>query len=332
MPSTTNAMSSHNQTAMLDICDLRITIPVPGGVICPVRGFDLCVNKAEIFGIVGESGCGKTIACMSLLGLTPSTARVTAERMTLDGKDLLHSDWAEIRGRRVAMIFQDPAASLNPVFTIGSQLQSILALHRRMARSARRARALELLKDVGLPDGEILLTQYPHQLSGGMQQRVMIACALATGANVLIADEPTTALDVAVQAQILRLLQDLRARYGLTIVLVTHDLAIVAEYCDRVAVIYAGRVVETAPVQSLFDHPSHPYTRALLASLPAAERTGRRLASIDGAVPSAGAHISGCAFAPRCSEVFGRCRVEAPQRAAAGQSHEVLCHKIGKHD
>ena len=314
---------------MLEVRDLQITLPMPGGAIRPVRGLDLSVDRAEVFGVVGESGCGKTIACLALLGLTPPNARVTAERMLLDGTDLTNVDWRTIRGRRVAMIFQDAAASLNPVFTVGTQLQSVVARHHALSRADRRARAIALLNDVGLSDPESLLKRYPHQLSGGMQQRVMIALALATGARLLIADEPTTALDVGVQAQILKLLLDLRARFGLTILLVTHDLAIVAEYCDRVAVIYAGRAVETAPTESLFRHPTHPYTRALLASLPTAGHAGR-LRSIEGVVPSAAAEIIGCPFVGRCPEAIERCRNDAPTPAPIAEGHTARCLRAGE--
>ena len=264
----------------LEIANLSVAIPLPAGAVNAVRGVSLTVEKGEIFGLVGESGSGKTITCMTLSGLAPKEASVTADRLSLDGINLLNADWRSVRGSRVAMIFQDPAAALNPVFTIGSQIDMALRRHTKLVRSARQSRIEELLRDVGLPDPGDIARRYAHQLSGGMQQRAMIALALSAGADLLIADEPTTALDVTIQAQILRLLKGLRERYALTILFITHDLGVVANICDRAAVLRLGQVMEIGPVDELLRQPKHPYTKALLEALPTRANRGRRLKTV----------------------------------------------------
>ncbi|MBI3762564.1 MAG: ABC transporter ATP-binding protein [Chloroflexi bacterium] len=312
---------------LLELRDLRITFPTLAGLVRAVNGIDLDLERGEIFGLVGETGCGKTVTGLALLGLVPPPGKMTAARLTLGGRDLLTiADWNQIRGRSAAMIFQDPAASLNPTFTIGDQLTRVIRQHARIDGAGARRRAIDLLADVGLPDTERTLRAYPHELSGGMQQRAMISLALASGAELLIADEPTTALDVTIQAQILRLLVALRERHGLTILLITHDLGVVAQTCDRVAVLYAGTTVETAPTAELFRAPRHPYTQGLLSALPRPGSHGKPLAAIDGSVPSGFQIIPGCPFAPRCPFVFEKCENARPLLKEVAARHAAACH------
>jgi oligopeptide/dipeptide ABC transporter ATP-binding protein len=313
--------------SLLEVRDLRITFPTPAGLLRAVNGIDLDLERGEIFGLVGETGCGKTVTGLALLGLVPAPGQVTAGRLALEGDDLLCvPDWNRIRGRRVAMIFQDPAASLNPTFTIRSQLLQVIRRHSPVSSDQARQRAVELLQDVGLPDVERTLRAYPHELSGGMQQRAMIALALASGAELLVADEPTTALDVTIQAQILRLLTSLRDKRGLTILLITHDLGVVAQTCGRVGVLHAGTLVEVARTTELFRSPKHPYTQGLIAALPRPGSRGRPLAAIEGNVPSGLRPIAGCPFAARCPSVFDRCRAERPKLIELEANHSVACH------
>lgn len=266
--------------AYVDVRNLRITLRQPAGPLEVVRGIDLQVDQGEILAIVGESGSGKTMATMALLGLAPPNALTTADRMEVGGFDLTQGRWSEVRGSKIAMIFQDPAASLNPVFRVGWQMDQVLRCHSSQGRAARRERCLQLLAEVGLPDPERVLRLYPHQMSGGMQQRVLIALALSAGADLLIADEPTTALDVTVQAQILGLLRALRDRRRLTILFISHDLGIISQFCDRVAVMRQGRVVEQGRVPEVLRDPQHPYTRALLAAIPGRNPRGLALPTL----------------------------------------------------
>jgi ABC-type dipeptide/oligopeptide/nickel transport system ATPase component len=266
--------------AYVDVRNLRISLRLPGGMLEVVRGIDLQVDRGEIFGIVGESGSGKTMATTALLGLGPPNAVTTADRMEVGGLDLAQGKWSGVRGRKIAMIFQDPAASLNPVFRVGAQMDQVLRKHTALGRAARRARCLQLLDEAGLPDPDRVLRLYPHQMSGGMQQRVLIALTLSAGADLLIADEPTTALDVTVQAQILALLRSLRDRHGLTILFISHDLGIIAQFCDQVAVMRQGRVVEQGRVSDVLHAPQHPYTRALLAAIPGRSPRGAALPTL----------------------------------------------------
>ncbi len=254
--------------AYIEIDNLQVVLELATGPLAVVKGVSLAVEKGEIFGIVGESGSGKTMTCTTLLGLTPNVARVSAETLSVGEHNLLDKNWAAVRGREVAMIFQDPASALNPVFTIGAQIDAVLRRHTELNKKARRARLLELLEQVGLPDPLRTAASYPHQISGGMQQRALIAMALSAGANTLIADEPTTALDVTVQAQILALLKSLRDQLGLTILFVSHDLAVISQVCDKVAVMLHGEIVETGPADAVLKSPDHPYTRALLDASP----------------------------------------------------------------
>jgi ABC-type dipeptide/oligopeptide/nickel transport system ATPase component len=268
-------------TPLLEIRGLSVTIPTPEGDVHAVRAVDLEIGRGDIHGLIGESGSGKTMTGMAMLGLVPKGSRIGAARFHFDGQDL-RQQASRLRGRRIGMISQDPAAALNPVLSIRRQIDDVLRTHRDLPRVARRAEALALLAATGLPDPEKVLRSYPHQLSGGMQQRVVIAQALATGADFLIADEPTTALDVSVATQVLALLRRLVAERNLTVLMITHDMDVIAEACDRVTVLYAGRSVETGPVEEVLNRPAHRYTRALLGALPDAVPRGARLAVVEG--------------------------------------------------
>ena len=304
--------------ALLEIRNLSVTFATRGGAFRAVDGVDVVVDEREVLAIVGESGSGKSVAMLAVMGLLPWTATVTADAMQFMGRDLRSLTPAarrEIIGRDIAMIFQEPMSSLNPCFTIGFQIGETLATHLGLDRAARRTRSIELLEQVGITDPERRLAAFPHQLSGGMNQRVMIAMALACNPKLLIADEPSTALDVTIQAQILDLLVALKASVGMGLVLITHDMGVVAETADRVIVQYAGRQVEASTTRALFREPHHPYTYGLLAALP--ERaTGRRLPAIPGVVPGQHDRPAGCLFSPRCAHATDRCRREPPPRAS----------------
>jgi dipeptide transport system ATP-binding protein len=321
-------MNLHSQSPLLDIKGLTVSFATRNGAFRAVDGVDLQVAPNEVLAIVGESGSGKSVAMLAIMGLLPWTATVKAERMHFAGQDLLAMPPRQRRalvGRDVAMVFQEPMSSLNPCFTVGYQIAEALAEHTSLDRAARKARVIELLEQVGIPDAARRTRAFPHQLSGGMSQRVMIAMALACRPRLLIADEPTTALDVTIQAQILDLLQALRRETGMALVLITHDLGVVAEGADRVLVQYAGRPVETQPAQTLFTDPHHPYTAALLAALPERARQGERLASIDGMVPGQFDRPAGCLFAPRCPNVQALCHAKAPLPAVP-ELGRALCH------
>jgi peptide/nickel transport system ATP-binding protein len=292
-----------------------------------LRGVDLAVAPGEAVGVVGESGCGKSVTWLAALGLLPARAEVGGS-VRLGGQEILGAPAAaleRVRGGRVAMIFQDPASSLNPVHRIGRQITEALFLHRGMAGGAARAEAKRLLDQVGIPDAARRLDAYPHELSGGQNQRVMIAIALAGRPELLVADEPTTALDVTIQAQILDLLRQLRRESGMALVLISHDLGVVAETCDRVCVMYAGRIVEEAPPPRLFAAAAHPYTRGLLGALPPMEGPRRRLSAIPGGVPEPWAMPPGCAFAPRCPHRVAACDSGAPPVATPEPGHRAAC-------
>jgi oligopeptide/dipeptide ABC transporter ATP-binding protein len=309
---------------LLEIQGLSVTIPSALGPVQAVRSIDLCIARGEIHGLIGESGCGKTMTGMALLGLTPAYAQVAARVIEFDGVDISNSA-ADLRGRRIALISQDPAAALNPVLTIGRQMDDVLRTHSSNSKAHRAATAVALLAATGLADAAQLMKRYPHQLSGGMQQRVVIAQALATGADFLIADEPTTALDVTVGAQVLALLRKLVVDRGLTVLMITHDMDVVAAVCDRATVLYAGLLVETGPASAILTHPRHPYAAALLAALPDAAPRGQRLAAIGGQIPPSTETISGCAFSPRCPAVMALCHTMSPPARGAG-NHRWLCH------
>jgi len=319
---------------LLEIEDLRTQFFTRDGVVRAVDGVSYAVNAGETLAVVGESGCGKSVTALSVLRLIPSPpGRIVSGHIRFQGRDLLQlseSEMRDIRGNEISMVFQEPMTSLNPVLTVGRQIGETLRLHQGLDARAAHGRAVEMLRLVHIPEPERRVAQYPHQLSGGMRQRVMIAMALACNPRLLIADEPTTALDVTIQAQILDLMRELKAKIDAAIVLITHDLGVVAEMAQRVVVMYAGRKVEEAPVEDLFRRPMHPYTSGLLASVPrlgstVADTRHRRLSEIPGLVPSLREEIRGCAFAPRCPLATERCRREAPALEAQGRGRLVAC-------
>jgi oligopeptide/dipeptide ABC transporter ATP-binding protein len=300
---------------LLEIKNLHTYFQTREGLVCAVDGLNFYLDRGELLGLVGESGCGKSITALSIMRLVAPPGKIVAGEIFFDGRDLLklsNAAMREVRGNDVAMIFQDPMTSLNPVFTVGEQIAEALRLHRKLSRTAARAAAVEAMREVAIPDAELRVKDYPHQLSGGMRQRVMIAMALACDPKLLIADEPTTALDVTIQAQILELLNNLRRTRELGVLLITHDLGVVAEVADRVAVMYTGQVVEESPVDELFARPKHPYTEGLLRSVPKLTTAGSakkpRLQTIDGSVPRLTALPPGCHFEPRCPYRMPRCR------------------------
>jgi peptide/nickel transport system ATP-binding protein len=299
-----------------------------GGATHAVDGLDLTIRRGQTLGLVGESGCGKTVTALAVMGLLAKASAEVSGRIGFDGADLLSLSDREmrgLRGDRLAMIFQEPMTSLNPSFSIGEQIAETLIRHRGLSRAEARARTIELLRLVKIPSPEQRIDDYPHRLSGGMRQRAMIALALACDPELLIADEPTTALDVTIQAQILALLRDLKASTGVAIILITHDLGVVAEICDHVAVMYAGEIVEYAPVETLFTAPQHPYTIGLLGSIPRLDAKADELAAIEGRVPSMAELPAGCRFAPRCPFVRERCTQSVPSLSDIGPGHRSRC-------
>ena len=322
---------------LVDIKGLKVSFAQHGGVVEAVRGVSLHVNEGESLGIVGESGSGKSVTCMALMRLLAPTAKVSADSLILDDVNVLSADTralSALRGRSAAMIFQDPATAFDPVFTIGHQIAETIRTHRRASKREARAEAEDLLRRVEILNAKDVLNYYPHQLSGGMLQRAMIAMALSCRPKLLIADEPTTALDVTIQAQILDLMRDLKQRVGAAIMLITHDLGVVAEVADQVVVMYAGRKVEEAPVRELFANPRHPYTQGLLGAVPklGSSLVGEadRLAEIPGLVPSLKRKIEGCVFAGRCPKVTDLCRQVAPGLEVKAQGHIAACHYAAK--
>jgi peptide/nickel transport system ATP-binding protein len=307
-------------TPVLQIRDLKVTFATPLGPLVAVRGIDLDVKAGEMLAVVGESGSGKSVSFLAAMGLLPKTATVEGS-VVLDGQQLVGASpklMRSVRGRLMSMIFQDPLSALNPVHRIGAQISEMLRAHQPMSERAARARAVELLEIVGIPQPGDRAMQYPHEFSGGMRQRVVIAMAIANSPKVLIADEPTTALDVTVQAQILEVIQKVQAQFGTAVVLITHDLGVVARVCERVNVMYAGRVVERAAINDIFDVPTHPYTRGLLASLPQAGM--ERLVPIAGFPPNMLKPPSGCAFRTRCSHAIDACATKLPELQPYGES------------
>jgi oligopeptide/dipeptide ABC transporter ATP-binding protein len=317
--------------SLLEITDLAVSFSTEDGEVRAVKQISLTLERGEILALCGESGCGKSVTAMSVPRLLPPETTRLSGSIRLDGTELTALSEREIqavRGRDVSMVFQEPMTSLNPAYPVGFQIAEVLRRHEKVSRRAARDRAVELLRLVGIPDPARRVKEYPHQMSGGMRQRVMIAMAVACSPKVLIADEPTTALDVTIQAGVLDIFRDLRDRLGTAIILITHDLGVVADIADRVVVMYAGRAVEHAPVGELFAHPRHPYTRGLLGALPAAAMMGegrRRLAEIPGLVPAPYLDPEECAFRPRCPRAEADCAAQRPVLSPAGVDHLVAC-------
>jgi peptide/nickel transport system ATP-binding protein len=317
--------------ALLEVRDLKTHFRTDDGIVKAVDGVSFSIEKGETLGIVGESGSGKSVTCLTIMGLNPKRNTISSGEAIFKGENLLtmsQSRLRDIRGNDIAMIFQDPMTSLNPVHRIGGQLVEAIQLHRDVTKKQARARALELLKAVGIPRAERRIDDYPHQFSGGMRQRVMIAMALVNDPDLLIADEPTTALDVTTQAQILKLMTDLQKDFGSAIIVITHDLGVIAEMADDVVVMYAAKIAEQAPVDNLFKRPHHPYTWGLLGSLPRLDADVERLVQIRGQPPSLLNPPRGCRFHPRCPYVMGVCKTVEPELLPAGdeRDHVQACH------
>jgi oligopeptide/dipeptide ABC transporter ATP-binding protein len=315
--------------SLLEVEDLRVHLFTQRGIVRAVDGISFSLEAGRSLGIVGESGCGKTMTALSLMRLIPQPpAEIVSGSIRFDGADVVtmtQDQLRELRGNRIAMIYQDPMTSLNPVFSVGEQIAEAVRLHRGDNRNAAFLRAVEMLQLVGIPDPDRVARAYPHQLSGGMRQRAVIAMALACDPKLLIADEPTTALDVTIQAQILELLRRLRDELGTGIILITHDLGVIADLVDEVVVMYAGKLVEQAPVKRLFGDPQHPYTRGLLRSVPSLDMKEHRLRTIEGTVPPAHAMPAGCKFNPRCALVRDVCREKEPPLVDAGNGTQAAC-------
>ena len=316
--------------ALLEVRDLELAVAAGGRLLPVVRGISFAVDENETLGIVGESGCGKSLTALAIMGLLEDTPiRITGGSIRFEGRELLTMAPAERRtlmGNRMAIIFQEPMTSLNPVYRVGDQIVEVLRQHRDLSASEARERAVRLLELVQVPEPDQRVDSYPHQLSGGQRQRVMIAMAIACDPRLLIADEPTTALDVTVQKEILELLRDLQKRMGSAIVLISHDLGVIAETCDRVAVMYRGTIVEEAAARELFSNVAHPYTRGLLASLPPADRDVEWLEAIPGRVPAIDQEVPGCAFHPRCPFARDLCHARDPEARSLASGHLLRCH------
>ena len=306
---------------LLEVRHLRVEFPTRRGTLLALDDVSFDIAPGEMLGVVGESGAGKSLTGAAIIGLLEPPGRVASGEILLDGQriDNLPADaMRKIRGRRIGAIFQDPLTSLNPLYTVGRQIIETIQVHLKVSAVEARQRAIALLQETGIPAAEQRIDQYPHQFSGGMRQRVVIALALAAQPELIVADEPTTALDVSIQAQIIALLKKLTKEHGAAVMLVTHDMGVIAEACDRVAVMYAGRIVEIGPVAEVIHHPAHPYTAGLMGSIPSMDVERERLMQIDGAMPRLNAIPSGCAFNPRCPHVFDRCRNERPDLMPAG--------------
>jgi oligopeptide/dipeptide ABC transporter ATP-binding protein len=313
---------------MLEVSHLTTVFDLAAGPATAVDDVSLEIRRGETLGLVGESGSGKSVTALSILRLVRSPGRIAGGQVVFKGRDLLmlsESEMRKVRGAEISLIFQEPMTALNPVFTIGDQIGEALLVHGRTTRREAKTRAIELLEAVRIPNAHTRVGDYPHQLSGGMRQRVLIAMAIACKPSLVVADEPTTALDVTIQAEILDLLREMKTTLNLSLLLITHDLGVVAETADRVAIMYAGRIVEHGPVRSIFHSPQHPYTRGLLASLPGAVR-GQRLRAIEGTVPVLGAFPSGCTFHPRCPDRFEPCDGTPPPEYAVGEGHGARCY------
>jgi oligopeptide/dipeptide ABC transporter ATP-binding protein len=325
-------VATNNQTPLLEVRNLKTYYYTEDGVVHAVDGVSFEVNSGEVLGIVGESGCGKSVTSLSIMRLISQPGKIESGEIIFEGKDLVKAteeEMMQVRGNRISMIFQQPQSALNPVFRAGDQISEVLNIHQDFGKEAGKKRAVELLKLVGIPEPDSRAESFPHELSGGMAQRVMIAMALACVPDLLIADEPTTALDVTIQAQILDLMRDMRSQLGSSMILITHDLGVIAEMADRVAVMYAGEIVEQSPVASLFDHPLHPYTKGLIGSIPVLGEVRERLDVIPGSVPNLVNLPSGCRFAPRCvariENNLSVCTEKRPELADISEGHKVRC-------
>ncbi len=308
-------------TPLLEVSHLRVEFPTRRATLVALDDVSFTIAPGEILGVVGESGAGKSLTGAAIIGLLDPPGRVAAGEIRFDGRridNLPYDEMRKVRGRQIGAIFQDPLTSLNPLYTVGRQLIETIQAHLPVNAAEARQRAIKLLRETGIPAAEARIDQYPHQFSGGMRQRVVIALALAAEPRLIVADEPTTALDVSIQAQIISLLKRLCKEHGAAVMLVTHDMGVIAETCDRVAVMYAGRIVEIGPVHDVIHSPAHPYTVGLMGSIPAMDEDRERLLQIDGAMPRLNAIPSGCAFNPRCPQVFARCRSERPELLPAG--------------
>lgn len=325
-------MATNNQKPLLEVRNLKTYFYTEDGVVHAVDGVNFEVNQGEVLGIVGESGCGKSVTSLSIMRLISVPGKIEEGEIMFDGKDLVKAteeEMMQVRGNRISMIFQQPQSALNPVFRAGDQISEVLNIHQDFGKEAGKNRAIELLKLVGIPEPESRAESFPHELSGGMAQRVMIAMALACVPDLLIADEPTTALDVTIQAQILDLMRDMRNQLGSAMILITHDLGVIAEMADRVAVMYAGEIVEQSPVASLFDRPLHPYTKGLIGSIPVLGEVRDRLDVIPGSVPNLVNLPAGCRFAPRCMSRIEHnlsvCTEKRPELEDISEGHKVRC-------
>ena len=325
------------ENKILEVKNLRTWFYTEEGIVHSVDGLSYDLKEKETLAIVGESGCGKSVSSLSVMRIvqSPPGKIEPGSEILFEGKDLLKLSEKEmqgIRGNDISMIFQEPMTSLNPVFTVGQQIHQILHYHQKISKSKAREHAIEMLRLVGIPSPDLVVDQYPHQLSGGMRQRVMIAMALSCNPRILIADEPTTALDVTIQAQILRLMADLKEKFNTAIILITHDMGVVAEMADNVLVMYAGQAIEYAPVQEIFAEPRHPYTQGLLKSIPKLHEEVDRLYAIKGSVPSAVNFPTGCRFAPRCEKCTAICKEKAPELHDTGDGRKVRCHLYAGRD
>ncbi len=318
---------------LLRVKDLKTYFFTHEGTVKAVDGINLKVSKGETLGLVGESGCGKSVTALSIMRLIPSPpGKIVGGKIHFEDKSLLELDEKEmrkIRGRKISMIFQEPMTSLDPMFTIGDEIAEVIRLHQGLKKDEARKKAIESLRTVGMPDPEKRINEYPHELSGGMRQRAMIAMALSCNPTLLIADEPTTALDVSIQAQILRLIDELRKKFGTSVLLITHDLGVIAETCDNVAVMYAGHIVEHTDANTLFRNPLHPYTKGLMKSIPRLDVDTKRLEIIKGLVPNLLDMPSGCLFHPRCNFCSEGCTKELPKLIEVEKNHLVRCHLVG---